>query len=226
MMTKIMIVEDEEGLVDLLTYNLERQNYQTCVCCDGKKVIAELKAQKPDLVLMDWMLPNISGVELCHCMRQNSGLKKIPVIMLTARSDESDKVKGLMEGADDYMTKPFSIPELLARIQALLRRTETNESATILEVGLLKLDLEKKQVFKKGKEMHLGPTEFRLLTLFMEQAGRVFSREELLKKIWGKDIFVEARTVDVHIRRLRKNLKDTDNTLIRTVRSSGYGLMV
>ena len=146
--------------------------------------------------------------------------------MLTARSDESDKVKGLMEGADDYMTKPFSIPELLARIQALLRRTETNESATILEVGLLKLDLEKKQVFKKGKEMHLGPTEFRLLTLFMEQAGRVFSREELLKKIWGKDIFVEARTVDVHIRRLRKNLKDTDNTLIRTVRSSGYGLMV
>lgn len=223
-MTKILIVEDEKGLVELLTYNLARQNYQTCVCSDGKKVMWELKTQKPDLVLMDWMLPHLSGVELCHLMRQSILFKKTPIIMLTARSDEADKVKGLMEGADDYMTKPFSMPELLARIQALLRRTMETDKKALLQVNDLKLDLAKKQVFKGSTEIHLGPTEFRLLTLLMEQPGRVFSREELLKSIWGNNVFVELRTVDAHIRRLRKNLQDKDNTFIRTVRSAGYAL--
>ncbi len=225
-MTKIMVVEDEEGLVDLLTYNLMRQNYQTCVCSDGKKVLTELKTQKPDLILMDWMLPNISGVELCRLIRQNVRFKKTPIIMLTARSDESDKVKGLTQGADDYMTKPFSIPELFARIQALLRRVGPGEKKSVLQVGSLKINLENQQVFKGKTEVHLGPTELRLLRLLMEQPGRVFSRDELLKSVWGNDVFVELRTVDVHIRRLRKELQDTDNTLIRTVRSSGYALNI
>ena len=163
-MTKILIVEDEASLVELLEYNLSRQQYQTCVVMEGQKVMSTLKSEAPDLILMDWMLPGISGVELCHLIRQNVSFKKIPVIMLTARSDEADKVKGLSMGADDYMTKPFSIPELMARIQALLRRTSENKKVSFLKAGVLKIDLEKKQVFRENHEIHLGPTEFKLLT--------------------------------------------------------------
>lgn len=224
-MTKILIVEDEPGLVKLLEYNLQRQSYKTCVCLDGAKVVRLLNDEDPDLVLLDWMLPNVSGVDICRAIRHNAKFKNLPIIMLTARGDESDKVKGLSFGADDYMTKPFSIPELLARIQALLRRTKTSNKKKSLTAGILKMDLSSKQVLKNEELVELGPTEFRLLQVLMEKAGRVFSREDLLQLVWGGDIHVQDRTVDVHIRRLRKALKD-DGELIRTVRSSGYAVNI
>jgi len=224
-MTKILIVEDEPGLVKLLEYNLQRQSYKTCVCLDGAKVVRLLNDEDPDLVLLDWMLPNVSGVDICRAIRHNAKFKNLPIIMLTARGDESDKVKGLSFGADDYMTKPFSIPELLARIQALLRRTKTSNKKKSLTAGILKMDLSSKQVLKNEELVELGPTEFRLLQVLMEKAGHVFSREDLLQLVWGGDIHVQDRTVDVHIRRLRKALKD-DGELIRTVRSSGYAVNI
>lgn len=224
-MTKVLIVEDEAGLVKLLEYNLKRQSYQTCVCIDGAKVIHTMELEEPDLILLDWMLPNMSGVDVCRSIRRHPCLKSIPIIMLTARGDESDKVKGLSFGADDYMTKPFSIPELLARIQALLRRTKNMNTKKKLTVGILKMDLSAHLVFKNDCPVELGPTEFRLLQILMEKAGQIFSRDDLLELIWGKDMYVQNRTVDVHVRRLRKALSDNGN-LIRTVRSSGYGLVV
>lgn len=224
-MTKILIVEDEPGLVKLLQYNLERQSYQTCVCFDGAKVISTIESERPALVLLDWMLPNMSGVDVCRLIRRNAYFKSIPIIMLTARGDESDKVRGLSQGADDYMTKPFSIPELLARIQALLRRVKNPNKVHPLTVGILKMNLSTKQVFKNNESIELGPTEFRLLQVLMEKAGHVFSREDLLQLVWGGDIHVQDRTVDVHIRRLRKALSD-DGNLIRTVRSSGYSINI
>lgn len=224
-MTKILIVEDEPGLVKLLEYNLGRQSYQTCVCMDGVKVMRLMDQEIPDLVLLDWMLPNVSGVDLCRKIRRHVRFKNVPVIMLTARGDESDKVKGLSIGADDYMTKPFSIPELLARIQALFRRTKTFPKQKPLTAGILKMDLSTKQVFKNGQTVELGPTEFRLLQVLMEKPGHVFSREDLLQQVWAGDIHVQDRTVDVHIRRLRKALSDNGD-LIRTVRSSGYSVNI
>ena len=224
-MTKIMIVEDEPGLVSLLQYNLQRQEYETCVCSDGAKTMAKIEQEHPDLILLDWMLPNVSGVDLCRLIRRHIRLKNMPIIMLTARGDESDKVKGLSCGADDYMTKPFSIPELLARIQALLRRTKQSTKARVLSAGILKLNLSTKQVFKNNQSIELGPTEFRLLNVLMEKAGHVFSRQDLLQMVWGGDIHVQSRTVDVHIRRLRKALSD-DGDLIRTIRSSGYAVNI
>ncbi len=225
-MTKILVVEDEAGLVSLLKYNLEKHGYEAQEVMDGKLVMSAVLAEKPDLVLMDWMLPNVSGVDLCREIRQNPDTKHTPIIMLTARSDEADKVRGLSYGADDYMTKPFSVPELIARIQALLRRVVVAPKAKTLKVGVLELDYDKKLVLKNGDAMHMGPTEFRLLAILMEQAGRVFSREELLKLVWGESVFVELRTVDVHICRLRNNLNDKDSELIRTVRSAGYAIKV
>lgn len=224
-MTKILIVEDEPGLVKLLEYNLQRQSYQTCVCLDGAKAMRLLDREEPDLVLLDWMLPNISGVDICRTIRRHVKFKNIPIIMLTARGDESDKVKGLSFGADDYMTKPFSIPELLARIQALLRRTKTPLKKKTLTAGILKMNLSAQQVLKNNQPVELGPTEFRLLQVLMEKAGQVFSRSDLLQLVWGGDIHVQDRTVDVHIRRLRKALSD-DGDLIRTVRSSGYAVNI
>ena len=224
-MTKILIVEDEPGLVKLLEYNLGHQSYQTCVCLDGAKVMRLLDQEEPDFVLLDWMLPNVSGVDICRSIRRHARFKNIPIIMLTARGDESDKVKGLSFGADDYMTKPFSIPELLARIQALLRRTKTSNKKRPLTAGILKMDLSARQVFKKDQAVELGPTEFRLLQVLMEKAGHVFSRMDLLQLVWSGDIHVQDRTVDVHIRRLRKALLD-DGDLIRTVRSSGYAINI
>jgi two-component system phosphate regulon response regulator PhoB len=171
------------------------------------------------------MLPNVSGVDLCRLIRRHVRFKDTPVIMLTARGDESDKVKGFSYGADDYMTKPFSIPELLARIQALLRRTKQSTKTRILKAGILKLNLSSQQVFKNNQPIELGPPEFRLLNVLMEKAGHVFSREDLLQMVWGGDIHVQSRTVDVHIRRLRKALSD-DGDLIRTIRSSGYAVNI
>ena len=225
-MTKILIVEDEAGLVTLLKYNLEKHGYETTEVMDGKLVMQAVLTEKPDLILMDWMLPNVSGVDLCREIRQHPDVKLTPIIMVTARAEEADKVRGLSYGADDYMTKPFSVPELIAWIQALLRRVVVKPKAKILKAGVLSLDFDKKMVLKEGEAMHMGPTEFRLLAILMEQPGHVFSREELLKLVWGDSVFVEPRTVDVHIRRLRRNLKDDDSELIRTVRSSGYAVKV
>jgi len=225
-MTKILIVEDEAGLVTLLKYNLEKHGFETAEVMDGKLVMQAVLTERPDLILMDWMLPNVSGVDLCRDIRKNPEIRLTPIIMVTARAEEADKVRGLSYGADDYMTKPFSVPELIARIQALLRRTMTTTKAKILKAGILTLDFDKKLVLKKDEPIHMGPTEFRLLAILMEQPGRVFSREELFKLIWGDSIFVENRTVDVHIRRLRCCLKDDDSELIRTVRSSGYAVKV
>lgn len=224
-MTKILIVEDEPGLVKLLEYNLNRQSYQTCVCLDGAKVMRLLDQEEPDLILLDWMLPNVAGVDICRLIRRHVRFKNIPIIMLTARGDESDKVKGLSFGADDYMTKPFSIPELLARIQALLRRTKSSNNKKPLTAGILKMNLATRQVLKNNQPVELGPTEFRLLQVLMEKAGHVFSREDLLQLVWSGDIHVQDRTVDVHIRRLRKALSD-DGDLIRTIRSSGYAVNI
>lgn len=225
-MTKILIVEDEAGLQTLLKYNLEKQGYETVSVMDGKDVIATALAEKPSLILLDWMLPNISGIDLCREIRKNFDLRKIPIIMLTARGDEADKVKGLSFGADDYMTKPFSVPELLARITALLRRVQpilTGQETKMF--GDLIIDFAKHRVLRGLREVHLGPTEFRLLQYLMEKPGDVLSRETLLKLVWGGSVYVELRTVDVHIKRLRNALNaGGEPDIIRTIRSAGYAM--
>ena len=224
-MTKVLIVEDETGLVTLLKYNLEIQGFETAVAMDGKIVMQTILTEQPDLILMDWMLPNVSGIDLCREIRQTHDVKHIPIIMLTARGEESDKVRGLSYGADDYMTKPFSVPELIARIQALLRRVVFKPQPKALEVGRLKMDFDKKQVYKDGQAVDMGPTEFRLLQVLMEHPEKVISRAELLKLVWGDMVHVEERTVDVHIKRLRKCLQEQEgDEIIRTVRSGGYAL--
>ena len=225
-MTKILIVEDEAGLITLLKYNLEKQGYETAVASDGKEVMMTALTEKPDLILLDWMLPNVSGLDLCREMRKTFELRQTPVIMLTARGDEADKVKGLSFGADDYVTKPFSVPELMARIAALLRRVQP---ASLPEKTRsfrdMSIDYAKRRVTREGQEIHLGPTEFRLLQFLMEKPGDVLSRETLLKSVWGGSIHVELRTVDVHIKRLRNALnKGHYPDLIRTVRSAGYAM--
>lgn len=224
-MTKILIVEDEVGLVTLLKYNLEKQGYETLVCMDGKNVLTTALTEKPDLILLDWMLPNIQGIDLCREMRKTYELRTVPIIMLTARGEESDKVKGLSYGADDYIVKPFSVPELMARIMALLRRTTPSPVLQNLSYGDLEMDFSKRRVLRGGHPVHLGPTEFRLLQFLMEKPGHVLSREYLLKAVWGVSIHVELRTVDVHIRRLRRALNQNGGPdIIRTVRSAGYAL--
>ena len=220
-----MIVEDEQGLVTLLKYNLEKQGFETAVAMDGKVVMQTVATEHPDLILLDWMLPNVSGIDLCREIRQTHDIKNIPIIMLTARSEEADKVRGLSHGADDYMTKPFSVPELIARIQALLRRVVFKPQPEALKVGRLVMDFDKKQVYKDGQPMEMGPTEFRLLQVLMEHPEKVISRAELVKLVWGNMVCVEERTVDVHIKRLRRCLQEQEGEeLIRTVRSAGYGL--
>ena len=225
-MTKILIVEDELALQTLLKYNLEKQGYETVSVMDGKDVIATALAEKPSLILLDWMLPNVSGIDLCREIRKNFDLRKIPIIMLTARGDEADKVKGLSFGADDYMTKPFSVPELMARITALLRRVQpilTGQETKMF--GDLIIDFAKHRVLRGLREVHLGPTEFRLLQYLMEKPGDVLSRETLLKLVWGGSVYVELRTVDVHIKRLRNALNaGGEPDIIRTIRSAGYAM--
>lgn len=224
-MTKIMIVEDETGLVTLLKYNLEKKGYETFSCTDGKNVLNMALSEKPDLILLDWMLPNVPGIDLCREMRKTYELRQTPIIMLTARGEESDKVKGLSFGADDYMVKPFSMPELMARIMALLRRASPPQTEQALSYGDIEMDFSKRRVIRNGRLVHLGPTEFRLLQFLMEKPGHVFSREYLLKAVWGGSIHVELRTVDVHIRRLRRALNENGEAdIIRTVRSAGYSI--
>ncbi len=224
-MTKIMIVEDEIGLVTLLKYNLEKQGYETTVVMDGKDVMTKALTEKPDLILLDWMLPNVTGVELCREIRKSYELRNTPIIMLTARGDEADKVKGLSFGADDYMTKPFSVPELMARIVALLRRVTPAQTQDNVTYGDISMDFAKRRVMRGERNVHLGPTEFRLLQFLMEKPGHVLSREHLLKSVWGGSIHVELRTVDVHIRRLRRALNEGgEKDVVRTVRSAGYAI--
>jgi len=221
----ILIVEDEAPLVTMLRYNLERQGFRVDEAADGQEAITKIAESRPDLVLLDWMLPAMSGIEVCRQIRRRPGTRDLPVIMVTARAEEADSVRALNTGADDYITKPFSIDNLVARIRALLRRSGTTPSKGTLKFHDIVLDLAAHRVTRNGRNVHLGPTEFRLLEFFMQHPGRVFSREELLDAVWGPDIHVEPRTVDVHIRRLRKSLNGPEEAdVVRTVRAAGYAL--
>jgi two-component system, OmpR family, phosphate regulon response regulator PhoB len=226
-MTKplVMLVEDEAALVTMLRYNLEKEGYRVCEAMDGEEALTVLAERSPDLVVLDWMLPIMSGIEVCRQIRRKARTRDLPVIMLTARGDEGDKVRGLNTGADDYLTKPFSLPELMARVKALLRRVRPTQNKGVLEYESILMDLAAHRVTRAGRNVHLGPTEFRLLQFLLQHPGCVFSREELLNAVWGPDIYVEPRTVDVHIRRLRKALNgEYDSDIIRTVRAAGYAL--
>ena len=220
---RILIVEDEEPLTLLLRYNLEAEGYEVDIAARGDDAEIKLKESPPDLVLLDWMLPGLSGIELCRRVRARTDTERMPIIMLTARGEESERVRGLAIGADDYIVKPFSVPELLARIRALLRRTKPGQVATVLRIGDVELDRETRRVLRSGRDVHLGPTEFRLLEFLMQSPGRVFSREQLLNGVWGRDIYIDERTVDVHVGRLRRALNRGRLTdPIRTVRGGGY----
>ena len=220
---RILIVEDEEPLTLLLRYNLEAEGYEVDIAARGDDAEIKLKESPPDLVLLDWMLPGLSGIELCRRVRARTDTERMPIIMLTARGEESERVRGLAIGADDYIVKPFSVPELLARIRALLRRSKPGQVATVLRLGDVELDRETRRVLRAGRDVHLGPTEFRLLEFLMQSPGRVFSREQLLNGVWGRDIYIDERTVDVHVGRLRRALNRGRSTdPIRTVRGGGY----
>jgi two-component system, OmpR family, phosphate regulon response regulator PhoB len=221
----ILVVEDEAALVTLLRYNLEREGFRVAEARDGEEALLMAREQKPDLVILDWMLPLLSGLEVCRQLRRGPETRSVPIIMLTARGEEGDKLRGLDSGADDYVTKPFSPSELIARIRASLRRSRPTTNGEALQFEDLTMDLAAHRVRRRGRDIHLGPTEFRLLRYLMEHQGRVFSREQLLDMVWGQDVYVEPRTVDVHIRRLRKAINAPSETdLIRTVRSAGYSL--
>ena len=223
MALRVLIVEDEDPLTLLLRYNLEAEGYEVDAVSRGDEAEIRLREQVPDLVLLDWMLPGLSGIELCRRIRVRPETERLPVIMLTARGEEGDLIRGLATGADDYIVKPFSVPELLARVRALLRRTKPAHIASLLTAGDMELDRETHRVRRAGKELHLGPTEFRLLEFLMQSPGRVFSREHLLNTVWGHDVYIDERTVDVHVGRLRKaiNLPRKPDP-IRTVRGAGY----
>lgn len=224
----VLIVEDEEAIMTLLRYNLEKEGFKVHCAMDGEEALTQVKEYKPDIIVLDWMLPSMSGVDVCRSLRRSGDTKNIPIIMLSARGEEDDRVQGLDSGADDYITKPFSPSELIARIRAVFRRIRPAFSEESLSFENVVMDLNTHRVTRNGEEIHLGPTEFRLLRYFMEHPGRVFSREQLLDAVWGQDIFVELRTVDVHIRRLRKalNYDDKQADLVRTVRAAGYALEI
>jgi two-component system, OmpR family, phosphate regulon response regulator PhoB len=221
----VLVVEDETDIVTLLKYNLEKEGFRVITAGDGEEALLVANEQTPHLILLDWMLPLMSGLEVCRQLRRNAKTRDVPVIMLTARGEEADKVRGLNSGADDYLSKPFSPTELIARMRAVLRRASPGLAEELLRFADIVMDLAAHRVRRAGRDVHLGPTEFRLLRHFMQHPGRVFSREQLLDVVWGHDVYVEPRTVDVHIRRLRKALNETeDQDLIRTVRSAGYAL--
>jgi two-component system phosphate regulon response regulator PhoB len=222
---RILIVEDEEPLTLLLRYNLESEGYLVDAVARGDDADTRLRESVPDLIVLDWMLPGLSGIELCRRLRARPETKSLPIIMLTARGEESERVRGLATGADDYIVKPFSVPELLARVRALLRRAKPERMADILKLGELELDRVKKRVLRNGRDIELGPTEYRLLEFLMERPGRVFTREQLLDGVWGSEVYIDERTVDVHVGRLRKALnRGNDSDPIRTVRGSGYSI--
>ena len=225
MSANIYIVEDEEPIITLIKYNLEKEGYKVSYSDNGNDGIKGIKNSLPDLVLLDWMLPDFSGVEICKNLKKDIKFKNIPIIILTAKGEEEDKIKGLNSGADDYITKPFSFPELLARVKALLRRSKPSVVADIVEFEDLKIDRMTRRVYRKKKEIHLGPKEYDLLNFFIKNPKRVYSREQILENVWSENINVENRTIDVHIRRLRQNINIIGvKELIRTVRSAGYSL--
>lgn len=221
----VLVVEDEAALATMLRYNLEKQGYDVDEAADGQEALSRIAEARPDLVLLDWMLPNFSGLEVCRQIRRRPETRDLPVIMVTARAEDQDAVRALNTGADDYITKPFSVEALLARVRALLRRANTVADKGTLRFADITMDLAAHRVFRAEQAVHLGPTEFRLLEYLMSHPRRVFSREELLDAVWGQDIHVELRTVDVHIRRLRRSL-NSDGALdvVRTVRAAGYAL--
>jgi len=221
----ILVVEDEESLSLLLRYNLESEGYQVDVCDRGDEAELKLRESVPDLMLLDWMLPGLSGIELCRRVRARDETRNLPVIMLTARGEETERIRGLSTGADDYVVKPFSVPELMARVKAMLRRAKPQVVSRLLMAGDLEMDRETHRVHRATREIHLGPTEFKLLEFFLQSPGRVFSREQLLDGVWGHDVYVDERTVDVHVGRLRKAInKGRAKDPIRTVRGAGYSL--
>lgn len=221
----ILIVEDEEALAQLLRYNLEKEGYHVTRAADGEEAMLLADESAPDLVLLDWMLPKLSGIEVCRRLRANRKLRNTPIIILTARGEETDRVRGLDTGADDYLVKPISMTELVARVRAVLRRVRPGLAEDVVVHGDITLDRVTHRVRRADQEIHLGPTEFRLLDHLMQNPRRVFSREQLLDSVWGADIYVEARTVDVHVGRLRKALMQGGKPdPVRTVRSAGYSL--
>jgi two-component system phosphate regulon response regulator PhoB len=221
----VLVVEDEAALATMLRYNLERQGYRVEEAADGQEALTRIAEARPDLVLLDWMLPVMSGIEVCRQIRRGPATRDLPVIMVTARTEDQDAVRGLNTGADDFVTKPFSIDSLLARMRALLRRSNPVPERGQISFHDITMDLAAHRVQRNGRSVHLGPTEYRLLEFFMQHPGRVFTREELLDTVWGPDIHVELRTVDVHIRRLRKSINGPNEfDVIRTVRASGYAL--
>jgi len=221
----VMVVEDEEALATLLDYNLEKEGFRVERAADGEEGLLKVEEETPDLILLDWMLPKVSGVEVCRQLRARPETRRTPILMLTARGEETDKVRGLDTGADDYVVKPFAMSELTARIRALLRRTRPELVDERLEYAGIVLDRASRRVTRQGRNVHLGPTEFRLLDFLMQRPGRVFSRERLMDAVWGPNTYVELRTVDVHVGRLRKALRDGGGEdPIRTVRSAGYSL--
>jgi len=220
-----LIIEDEAALVELLRYNFEQEGFRVSAAADGEEALVMVSEDPPDIVILDWMLPLMSGLDVCRQLRRRPETRNIPIIMLTARGEEGDRIRGLNSGADDYITKPFSPRELVARVRAVLRRSRLALAEERLSFSDIVMDLAAHRVMRGSRRVHLGPTEFRLLRYLLEHPGRVFSREQLLDAVWGSDVYVEPRTVDVHIRRLRRALNgESDSDPIRTVRSAGYAL--
>jgi two-component system phosphate regulon response regulator PhoB len=223
----VLVVEDEDALAQLLKYNLEKEGYRVSLAVDGEEALIVADEGRPDLIILDWMVPKVPGIEVCRRLRARNEARNTPIVMLTARGDESERIRGLDQGADDYVTKPFSMSELLARLRAVMRRIRPGLVDDKVHHGDIIIDRAAHRVRRGGRDIHLGPTEFRLLEYLMQHPGRVFSREQLLDAVWGSDVYVEARTVDVHIGRLRKALNnETEQDPIRTVRSAGYSLDV
>jgi two-component system phosphate regulon response regulator PhoB len=221
----VLLVEDEPAQREVLSYNLEAEGFRVVQAVDGEEAMMMVDEAMPDIIVLDWMLPNVSGIEVCRRLKMNPETRGVAIIMLSARAEEVDRVRGLETGADDYVIKPYSVVELMARVRAQLRRTRPSTVGLVLEFADIRLDTETHRVFRADKVLKLGPTEFRLLTTFMEKPGRVWSREQLLDRVWGRDIYVDTRTVDVHIGRLRKALmQHGGDDPLRTVRGAGYAL--
>jgi two-component system phosphate regulon response regulator PhoB len=223
MSARVLVVEDDAGIAELVRYNLEAEGLRAAVVATGEDAELQVAEDRFDLIVLDWMLPGLSGIELCRRLRRRADLREVPILMLTARGEEGDRVRGLATGADDYVVKPFSVMELVARVKALLRRSAPNRILDVLRAGDIVLNRTQHRVMRREREVHLGPTEFRLLVFFMENSGRVLSRQQLLDGVWGRDAFIDGRTVDVHVGRLRKALiRGSDPDPIRTVRGAGY----
>lgn len=221
----VLVVEDESAQREVLAYNLEAEGFRVAMAENGDEALLLVREEKPDLIVLDWMLPNVSGIEICRRVKANPDTRTIPIIMLSARSEESDRVRGLETGADDYVVKPYSVVELMARLRTQLRRTRPASMGERLAFEDLILDAAEHRVFRDGKPLKLGPTEFRLLSTLMEKPGRVWTRDQLLDRVWGRDIYVDTRTIDVHVGRLRKALMANGGAdPVRTVRGTGYSL--